>query len=1114
MKPFDQQRKRIHQVRQALKKRRLLLRLLTGLSIFCILSISVLLLESVFWFTSTVREVLVLLFMLTGSVIFTVFVILPVLTFFNPLIPPDDELAELIGQTFPQIRDRLVNALQIVRDHRKHLDGTSEPLGESALSEINHISELLDYRQCAKTIRLSRITRPLTIVLGVIVILLIQGPKPYKLASQRLLHPRTHFEKPLPFTWKVHPGNLQVIQGDSLALSITMTGEFPESASLKIIERNRDPISYSVTHPFIHHIASVRKSFQYQWIINDFNSPLYRIDVLNRPVIKQFQVTISPPSYSGLPDQNLEPNIGDIRALPGSQARLLISASFPLKEARLYFQNRSSRLMNLISPRKARAQWIIDRQDQYYVAIQDTQNLRNDDPVHYSIKIIPDLNPVARITDPAENTDLNELMRLDLSLEAEDDYGFFKSQIIYWIHRGGDLQSVVTDTFTIPIPVEPGMRRIVNRYSWNMDALGLLPQDVVFYLYEVWDNDRFSGPKRGRSESYLARFPSMLEIFADVTELQNQQMDSLQDIISEGADLQDKLSQLTEDIKANREIPWEEKRELTDAVQNQMDLEESLEQLNRQIDEMTEKLESNDLISEETLEKYRQLQNLFEEIATPELQEAMQKLKESLEKMDQEALRRAAEKMEIDQETLMKSLDRTIALLQRIKIEQKIDELIRRAEDLGERQQSITQSLDQSGSSPEIAEDEYALRNETQSFEKDMETLSNTLNETPDMPVEKMQTLLDSLGQRNLQDQMKKMGDQIVSDQTRPAIQKGEDIAHDLSSVSEGLQQLKKSMQNSANQKAREALQRNAFQVLQLSQVQENLMQRIRMGGVSGSDAAQQQNSMLNSVRQISDSLYQLSTQMMMMSPQMGQSLGRAYTHMQNAVAEMQQPGGNAGQEQSLAMGALNETAAQLLDMLDNMQGGGMGGMGMDFMTQLGNMSEEQMILNRKLSDLMGGGSLSLQQQATLSRLAAEQRSIQSRMEQLLQDYGERSDVAGRLGDLIESMETVVQDLINNRASQKTIERQETILSRMLEAQRSIHERDFSQKRRAQTGQDILRPSPAALQTDRSQLKEQLLRDILRLNEAGYTQDYQELIRQYFEALSELMDETPVPATE
>ena len=436
--------------------------------------------------------------------------------------------------------------------------------------------------------------------------------------------------------------------------------------------------------------------------------------------------------------------------------------------------------------------------------------------------------------------------------------------------------------------------------------------------------------------------------------------------------------------------------------------------------------------------------------------------------------------------------------------------MIRRTEDLKERQQSVNESLDQSGSSAGLANDEFELKNETHSLEKEMENLSNTLNERPKMPVEEMKSLLDSLDRQNIPEQMQKMGENIAQSQTQSAIQNGQNITQNLSSVSEGLQQLKQSMQNTANQRAREALQRNAFQVLQLSQVQENLMQQISQGGVSGSEAARQQSTMLNSVRQLSDSLYRLSTQMMMMSPQLGQSLGKAFAHMQNAVNEMQQPGGNAGQEQSQAMGALNETAAQLLDMMNDMQGGGMGGLGMDFMTQLGNMSEEQMILNKKLSDLMGRGSLSLQQQAAMSRLAAEQRAIQSGMEQLMRDYGERSDVAGRLGDLIESMETVIQDMINNRVSQKTIERQEAILSRMLEAERSMHERDFSRTRRAQTGQDILRPSPAALNPDRSRLKEQLLRDILRLNEAGYTQDYQELIRQYFEALSELMDEDNV----
>jgi hypothetical protein len=1114
MKQYKQQQQRLHQLRQVLKKRRLILTLLTGIFIFSILTISLPLLESVFWFTSPVRRVLIFLYLLSGLVILNCCLVIPVLAFFNPRKPPDDDLAKMVGQTFPQIRDRLVNALQIVRDHDRHRDGTSEPLAESSLSIVHEVTEKLDYRESAKKIRLSELSRPFAIVLSVAIILAIVAAKPLQMASRRLLHPYTRFDKPLPFSWKVHPGNIRIIQGDSLTLSITITGERPESVALLTVESNRPPLTVPLSPPFIHYIASVGQSFQYQWTADDFVSPLYHIEVLRRPVIRQFQVTVTPPVYSGLSDQILEPNIGDIRALAGSKAQILISASDHLKGAGLFFKNHSPRPMDLTSPNCARSQWLIAGPDEYYIAIQDTQNLWNIDPIHYSVKIIPDLNPIARITNPGKDTDLNEQMRLDLGLEAEDDYGFLKTQIIYWIRRGGDLLSSIQDTFSIPLTIEPSKRRIVTRYNWNLDSLGLLPQDVISYLYEVWDNDRFSGPKRGRSESYQARFPSMLEIFEDVTKMQNQQMDSLQDILAEGSDLQDKLNELTEDIKANREIPWEEKRKLAEAIQNQMEMAKTLEQLNKQIEEMTEKLQSNDLISEETLDKYRQLQELFDEIATPELQEAMQKLRESLEEMDQEALRRAAENLEIDQQMLMKSLDRTIALLQRIQIEQKIDEMIRRAEDLNERQQSVNERLGPSASSTGLADDEFELSNDARSFEKEMDNLSNSLNEIPKMPVEEMQSLLDSLDRQNIPEHMQKMGDDIAQNQIQSAIQNGQEITQNLSSMSESLQQLKQSMQNTANQQARDALQRNAFQVLQLSQGQENLMRQISQGGVSGSEAARQQSAMLNSVRQLSDSLYQLSTQMMMMSPQLGQSLGRAFAHMQNAVNEMQQPGGNAGQEQSQAMGALNETAAQLLDMLNDMQGGGMGGLGMDFMTQLGNMSEEQLVLNKKLSDLMGQGSLSMQQQAAMSRLAAEQRAIQSRMEQLMRDYGERSDVAGRLGDLIESMETVVQDIVDNRVSQKTIKRQEAILSRMLEAQRSMHERDFSRTRRAKTGQDILRKSPAALNTDRSRLKEQLLRDILRLNDAGYTQDYQELIRQYFEALSELMDEENVKPAE
>ena len=150
-----------------------------------------------------------------------------------------------------------------------------------------------------------------------------------------------------------------------------------------------------------------------------------------------------------------------------------------------------------------------------------------------------------------------------------------------------------------------------------------------------------------------------------------------------------------------------------------------------------------------------------------------------------------------------------------------------------------------------------------------------------------------------------------------------------------------------------------------------------------------------------------------------------------------------------------------------------------------------------------GGMQLSLSEQAAMQRLAAEQGAVRKSLGELEKEFGGSSEILGRLDDLGEEMGKVVDDLERLRVDQSTIDRQKKILSRLLDAEKSIRKRDYSKKRRAEIGEDVSRPSPEGLPPDFFQPGQMAKDDLSRFLEEAYPKEYEQLIKEYFKALSE-----------
>ena len=253
----------------------------------------------------------------------------------------------------------------------------------------------------------------------------------------------------------------------------------------------------------------------------------------------------------------------------------------------------------------------------------------------------------------------------------------------------------------------------------------------------------------------------------------------------------------------------------------------------------------------------------------------------------------------------------------------------------------------------------------------------------------------------------------------------------------------------------------------------------------------------------------ELSQKTFAISPEMGKALGNANQKMNQSMQSMQNRNGSmATLSQGDAMMHLNEAANMMKSSLESMMQGGSGSGGMmSLMQQLQKMSGQQMDLNNMTQMLqqMQQGQLSPEQQGQMQRLAQQQQMIQKSLEQLNKEAkqsGESKKIPADLENIVNQMREVVSDMNTEKLNDDLIQKQEKILSKLLDAQKSINERDYEEKRESKEGKVFNLTSPEKIILSNQQAKDILREELLKSVKEGYSKDYQDLIRRYFESLN------------
>jgi hypothetical protein len=1087
--------------------------LLKSLTIITVgFSLSVIL-EDHFKLSPLGRSIILVLFIVV-SLASVVYFILPPLhrILLRRNTPSLAKTALRIGVYYENVNDRLVNALQLFEKHQHNPENYSLALVDDALQKVDDILEHEDFNSKIDRRPFKKAARGFgCIITAAAVIWLIFAPS-FLSAVYRFSQPGRDFSYDPAAVFQVTPGDIQILKGQDVHLSAWVSDNSVSAVNLQLLQSDEPrtiDLKRSEKDSFDYALKNVTEPFSYKFSFKKLNSQRYKVSVIERPLLKNLSVKVTPPRYSGLKGFYLGNNIGDVTALKGSTIQLSGEANKPLSQGKIDFEKSQDQDLKIIDNRVA-ADFALMRDDNYSLYLKDASGYESENPIEYHLRVIADQVPFVRIISPGKDIDLGEDMHLPLLFEAEDDFGLSMAQLGYQLLPEGKGEADSSGFQFQPVTdFRAGSEKVRHLVDWDLSSMDMLPKDVMVYFIEVFDNDEVSGPKRSRSQLFRARFPSIYELYEEVAYSQDEAIEKLESAYEKSVKLKDKIDKLSLELRRADEIDWQQQQEVSDAVQNQKSLQEELQKTSDVLDQMIEKMEKNQLASAETLNKYKELQQLIKEIMTPELQEAMEKIAEAMQNLDQQKLQQALQQLNLSEEEINKNLDRTISLLKKIKLEQMLDKSIRMTQELQERQQKIQNDLsDKAKSKDDLVKEQENIHRDSESLKESLDDILERMLQEPGMPEQQIEEAVAQLDSANSQQKQNDRMNALQHGTQSQIQQESLQFQQSLNNISQQLTTAKDMLTGAMNQKILQAMRQSTRNLLELSKEQEALWNETKdlpRNSALSPDIAERQKDLSSALSREMNKLYEAAKQSLAISSTVGASLGSASQKMDGAMESLQERNNiKASSQQGEAMAALNESVKKLQSSMQNMLQGSSGAMSYEqYLQRMQQMAGMQQGINEQTLGLGLGQQMTLEQQAALSRLAAQQNAVRKSMEQLAQEAAGASENMGSLDKIAEDMKGVEKDLANHNISRETIQRQNQILSRMLDYQKSIREREYSNKRKAETGKEYVTQSPADLPEDLGERSSQLMQDLLRAQKEGYSRDYLELIKNYFEAVTE-----------
>ncbi|WP_321319709.1 hypothetical protein [Labilibaculum sp.] len=1033
--------------------RGLLLSIVLILSYFLIVSYT----EYLLYFSVSVRTFLAIFSVLFFSLIIVKLIILPIIGLFQigKRISYRQAIA-IITQYFPDLQDRLINTLELTE-----LSAKSNSSGDSLLmASINRRMEsiqLIPFRKAISFRSNLSYLKYLVIVFIAVVGTYIVLPDMYSGSANRLVHFRKEYIAPADFKFKVNQDSMKVVRGFDFCLKVQTEGKYVPANVYLISEGNQFLLKKIGSNSFSYLFRNVNREVSFFLKAGKITSLTYQLELLFKPEIKSFELSVKSPSYTNVPERK-EQNLGDISVPEGSLLEWTIEGE-DTNSVQVVFNDSLNQVNSKNKGNIFLFSKTIFQKNKYQIYVSNEQ-FKKQLFANYTIDVIPDLYPQIQVS-TIQDTLLAKAYYFKGILK--DDYGFTKLRFCYLIN---DQEPVY-----IPININRNISSQEFYYAFDFENVDVGEGSHVQYYFEVFDNDGINKPKMSRSRQFSLLVPDSKQLY----DLNKNIQDSISDRIKKGIDLsqsiQEDIKRLQKNMLDGNGDQWQQQQifQQIDSKKKQLDeLLKNIRQENAKKDQL-----SNSLVQKDSLliEKQKQIEKLLENVIDDELQKLFEEFSKLAEDFKSEDLNKLGNQLNLSFDDFQKQMDRNLSLLERYDIETRMNQIIGRIDKIADTQEEISglgRKQEEKMNSQQVEESQ-----KWDDLKKDLENLLEKNSGISDPyqfqnPSEELQSISEMMKESNF---FLEEGQNFKASKNMKATSKKQKaLAQKLNSnLSKSVSaQLTVDIDN---------LIRLMNNLMEFSFQQEAVLTDYKTVDYRNPlffKMIEEQGGLKEEYLLIQDSLFSLSSH----SPQVAALIGTRIFDISNYLDQVLEEANNrrkiqANITQQKVLTEINELSLflsealkQLMEQMANAMPGDQIGDQKGGKPSFSGMQSEQQSLKKMLEEMiqeMKSGKGKNNSTEKLGEFLQRQEMFQQNLSEILQKGGVGDETENILREIMKMIDQTQSDISNFSINSNTINRQNRIISRLLEAENAHREMDFDKKRESNSGNIIKLSNPTEI---------------------------------------------------
>jgi hypothetical protein len=1034
----------------------------------------------------------------------------------------EEQSAKVIGNYVPTVKDGLLNLIQLAASGKQSaltyasIDQRSKEFDPVPFDDFIKLNENKKY---AKYLII-----PVLIILGIIVI----NKSILTESTNRIVHFTRKYSPKAPFTFSVS-NSLTGFYNENYTLEVQLDGE-ALPLDLYLVTGNQR-LKFERTdeaNVFSYTFENLQRDFDFQLEAAGFFSDTYHMSVISRPELSGFNVDLQFPKYIGRKNETLQ-NAGNLEIPEGTVVNWRLATEnanrawiqFDSDGTKSAFQAANNDVFTFKKP--------FNNSDHYEILLENEQS-SNKEKISYLIDVVKDQYPKITVNNFKDSVLYKMVI---LSGMIGDDYGVTKLALHFKLRDENRKELLARST---NIPISGNQIQQTFFYNWTLDSLKLNPGEQLEYYLEVWDNDGVNGRKSTKTSHYTFHVPTKDNLVAEIKQTQTKTKEKIDQSVGKANKLQDQLEQASQKLKGKQTLDWQDKKMLEDIIQQKQGLDQIVEELKEQNKLLEEKKEAFTEQDERIRQKAEQIQKLMEELLDEETKKLFEELQKLLkENTDMSQLQKLLDKLNQNSNNLEKELERTLELFKQLQYESKIDQLANDLKAQIERQKELlekTQSLEKSDKSNKLDKSEKKEKSQKNSESEENADKNNADSESQDLAKEQDSLLEESKKTAEKIEELKKLGEEIQQNDELPSEENSEEIQEQQQESKDMLEQnspskskspqqkalqkmqeMQKQMENAQNSMSMEmdmqnieALREIIHGLVKLSFDQENLMKEfneLNQNDPRFNTIAQQQLKLKDDAKVLEDSLLALGKRDPFMGSIVTKEVGELNDHLDKVIeANKERRKPKAASEMQMTMTSINNLALMLddhFDMMMQMMANAKPSMGKGKKKgQKPNLSQMQQQLNQKIEQLKGSGKSGRELSEELAEMAAEQERIRRALQEM-----EKNMKDGKMpgGEIPSKMEQTEMDLVNKQLTDQLIKRQQEILTRLLETEKSAREQDMDEERKGETAKEYDKEIPRAFQ-DYLRLKEKEV-ELLKTVPPKLYPYYKKEVSEYFRRMGD-----------